>query len=169
MYSETPRTNNLSRNDNTYFHTIPDKPPIPEFHIRNLTLVTQSGSGCGGYNVWIEINVGHQSCNTSVIDEFSAGNTLFWFGKYLGSCRKFNLDSNLDSIKFKIKTNSTDVFCPDYFYVFKEDATFKSEHMNAWHEVSKTNDKIHIARRTAGAFELPKNGKYQIPKHTYLR
>ena len=145
-----------------YFQTIPEKPPIPEFQIRNLTLVTQSGTNCGGYNVWIEINVGHQSCNTSVIDEFAAGNTLFWFGKYLGSCRKFHLDSNLDSIKFKIMTNSTDDFCPEYFYIFKEDVTFKSEHMNDWHEVSKTNDKFHIASRTAGTFELPKNGKYQI-------
>ena len=71
--------------------------------IRNLTLTTHSSSDCGGYNVWIEIEVGNQTCNTSKIDEFSAGDTLLWFGKYLGSCRKFQFDSNLDSITFKIK------------------------------------------------------------------
>ena len=33
--------------------------------------------------------------------------------------------------------------------------TFKSDYMDDWHEVTKTNDKNHTARRTHGDFTLP--------------
>ena len=41
--------------------------------------------------------------------------------------------------------------------------TFYSDEMGQasgdWYERSKTNNRNHIARRTSGAFELPKSGK----------
>ena len=135
----------------------------PHLSLRNLTLTTHSGPDCGGFNIWIEIDVGNFSCNTSVIDEYSAGNTLLWFGKYLGSCRSFKFDTDLDLLNFRAKTNSTNDFCPKYFYAFMDDddgITFKSDIMNDWHEVSKTNDKNHTARRTHGDFTLPNAGKF---------
>ena len=92
----------------------------PKLSLRNLTLTTHSDSDCGGYNIWIEIDVGHQTCNTSIIDEYSAGDTLLWFGKYLGSCRSFHFETGLNMINFRVKTNSTNDFCPLYFYAFME-------------------------------------------------
>ena len=133
--------------------------------IRNLTLTTHSSSDCGGYNVWIEIEVGNQICNTTKIDSFSAGDTLLWFGKYLGSCRKFQFDSNLDSITFKIKTIGGDDYCPKYFYAFMDSIAFKSELMTDWYEEDTpgsyhdTNHRIHLANRTSEAFILPLTGK----------
>ena len=128
-------------------------------------MTTHSSSDCGGYNVWIEIEVGNQICNTSKIDSFSAGDTLLWFGKYLGSCRDFEFGKDLEQINFKVKENNTgDDFCPKYFYAFVEGGNnFRSDEMahesGDWYEYSKTNDRNHIARKTSGTFELPKSGK----------
>ena len=124
----------------------------------NLTVPTHSGSDCGGYDVWIEINVGNQSCNTSQIDAFSAGETLLWFGKYLGSCRNFVFNTDLNMIYYKVKTEGGNDFCPKYFYAFMDNATFKSEILTDWYEVTKTNDRNHTARRTHGTFILPNAG-----------
>ena len=137
----------------------------PTFSLRNLTLTTHGGSDCGGYNIWIEIDVGHPTCNTSIVDEYHAGDTLLWFGKYLGSCRSFHFETGLDMINFRVKTNSTNDFCPLHFFAFMENEegiTFKSDYMDDWHEVSKTNDKNHTARRTHGDFTLPIAGNFEI-------
>ena len=96
-------------------------------------MTTHSSSDCGGYNVWIEIEVGNQICNTSKIDSFSAGDTLLWFGKYLGSCRDFEFEKDWEQINFRVKENNTgDNFCPQYLYAFvdgdgENDVTFKSK------------------------------------------
>ena len=135
-----------------------------KWRLRNLTLTTQSDDYCGGYNVWIEIEVDNKTCITKQIPEFDRGNTLLWFGKYLGSCRDFEFGKDLELINFKIKENTGDDFCPRYLYAFVEGGvTFKSDEMahasGDWYERSKTNNRNHIARRTSGTFELPKSGK----------
>jgi hypothetical protein len=134
----------------------------PKLSLRNLTLTTHGGPDCGGYNVWIEIDVGHQTCITSIIDEFSPGDTLLWFGKFLGSCRSFHFGTDLDMINFRVKTKSTDKFCPLYFYAFMENEqsiTFRSDYMSAWHGIGNKN---HTARRTYGDFTLPIAGNFKI-------
>ena len=131
----------------------------PKSILLNITVPTYSSTDCGGYDVWIEINVGNRTCNTSKITEFDAGDTLLWVGKYLGSCQDFIFDKDLDDIHYKVKTEGGNDFCPKYFYAFMDSATFKSEIMTQWYEVSKTNDKNHIARRTHGTFVLPIAGK----------
>ena len=131
-----------------------------KWRLRNLTLTTHSGTDCGGYNIWIEIEVDKKTCITKEIPGFSAGNTLLWFGKYLGSCRGFDFGKDLDMINFKLKEKTNNDFCPKYLYAFMDsDVTFRSEIMTDWYEYDDTNDKIHIARRTSGTFELPKSGK----------
>ena len=137
---------------------------IPQWSLRNLTLTTHSDDYCGGYNVWIEIEVDNKTCITKEIPEFDRGNTLLWFGKYLGSCRDFEFGKDLELINFKVKENTGDDFCPRYLYAFVEGGvTFKSDEMahaaGDWYERSKTNNRNHIARRTSGTFELPKSGK----------
>ena len=131
--------------------------------IRNLTLTSHSGIGCGGYNVWIEINVGEITCNTSAISEFSAGNTLLWLGEYLGSCRNLEFDINLDEINFKIKSSNNDDFCPKYFFSFmNHGVTFKSPKMFRPYDGDKngrnTNEQNHVATRTQETIELPQAG-----------
>ena len=123
-------------------------------------MLTHSGSDCGGYDVWIEINVGNQTCNTTQIKEFSGGNTLLWFGKYLGSCQDIIFGRDLNMIDFKIKEPNGNDFCPKYFYGFMDGATFRSDIMDDWYEVSKTNNRNHVARRIHGIFELPKAGNF---------
>ena len=127
-------------------------------------MTTHSDDMCGGLNVWIEIEVDKKTCNTLEIPDFDRGNTLLWFGKYLGSCRDFEFGKDLELINFKVKENNTgNNFCPRYFYAFVEGGvTFKSDLMA---EASgdtydyQTNNRIHTARRTHGSFELPKSGK----------
>jgi hypothetical protein len=132
----------------------------PNSSLRNITLTTHSDNECGGYNVWIEIEVDKKTCITKQIPEFAAGNTLLWFGKYLGSCRDFEFGKDLDMINFKVKENTTNDFCPRYLYAFMDsDVTFRSDEMTAWYEYDDTNDKNHIARRISGTFELPEAGK----------
>ena len=128
--------------------------------LRNITLTKHSADYCGGYNVWIEIEVDKKTCITKEIPDFDRGNTLVWFGKYLGSCRDFEYGKDLKEIKFKVKENNTgDDFCPRYLYAFAEGGvTFKSNEMVDWYEHSKTNNRTHIARRTSRAFQLPKSG-----------
>ena len=128
--------------------------------IRNLTLTTHSGIGCGGYKVWIEFNVGEITCNTSVIPEFDAGNTLLWLGEYLGSCRNLEFDIDLDEVNFKIKSNSKDNFCPKYFFAFmNHGVTFKSYKMFRNYDGDKdgrnTNEQNHVATKTQETIELP--------------
>ena len=139
--------------------------------IRNLTLTTYSADGCGGYKVWIELQVNNKTCNTIEIPEFSGGDTLLWFGKYLGSCREFVFEKKLEEINFRVKENNTgDNFCPTYLYAFVDGegenvVTFKSNYMYCSTCISsydyRTNDKNHIANKTAGTFyfELPQYGK----------
>ena len=131
--------------------------------IRNLTLTTHSGIGCGGYNVWIEFNVGEITCNTSVIPGFDAGNTLLWLGEYLGSCRNLEFDIGLKEVNFKIKSTSGDDFCPKYFFAFmNHGVTFKSAEMFRVYDGDKngfnTNDRNHVATRTQETIELPQTG-----------
>ena len=128
-------------------------------------MTTHSNDYCGGFKVWIEIEVDKKTCNTLEIPDFDPGNTLLWFGKYLGSCRDFEFGKDLEQINFKVKENNTgDDFCPKYLYAFVEDGvTFRSDRMahesGDWYEYSKTNDRNHIARKTFGTFELPNSGK----------
>ena len=123
-------------------------------------MTTHGSSDCGGYNVWIEIEADNKTCITKEIPEFYAGDTLLWFGKYLGSCRDFEFGNELDIINFKVKENTGNDFCPRYLYAFvgDSDITFRSEEMTAWYEYDDTNDKNHIARRINEAFDLPMSG-----------
>jgi len=134
---------------------------IPKF-LRNLTLTTQSDDYCGGYNVWIEIEVDGKTCATKEIPGFDRGDTLLWYGKYLSSCRDFEFGEDLELIIFKVKSNSNNKYCPRYLHAFVEGGiTFKSDQMahesGDWYQNSKTNYRDHIARRTSGTFELPKS------------
>ena len=149
---ENPETNTLQ--------SVQTSTETPNSNLRNITLTTHSGTDCGGYNIWIEIEVDKKTCITKEIPGFSAGNTLLWFGKYLGSCRDFEFGKDLNMINFKVKEKTGNDFCPRYLYAFMDsDVTFKSEEMTAWYEYADTNDKNHIASRTSGTFELPKAGK----------
>ena len=128
--------------------------------IRNLTLTTHSGIGCGGYNVSLEVNVGKITCNTSVIPGFYAGNNLLWLGEYLGSCRNLEFDIGLKEVSFKIKSTSGDDFCPEYFFAFmNHGVTFKSPIMFHDYDGDKngrnTNEQNHVATRTQETIELP--------------
>ena len=126
-------------------------------------MTTYSKDGCGGYKVWIELEVNNKTCNTKEIPDFSAGNTLLWFGKYLGSCRDFEFEKDWEQINFRVKENNTgDNFCPTYLYVFvdgegENDITFKSNEMYTCSTCTtydyQTNDRNHIARK------LPQSGK----------
>ena len=127
-------------------------------------MTTHSDDYCGGYNVWIEIEVNGKKCTTKEIPEFDRGNTLVWYGKYLSSCRDFEFGEDLELINFKVKSNSNNKYCPRFLYAFMEGGiTFKSDEMahefGDWYSKSKTNYRNHIARRTGGTFELPKSGK----------
>ena len=114
----------------------------PNSSLRNITLTTHSDNECGGYNVWIEIEVDKKTCITKEIPDFDAGNTLLWFGKYLGSCRGFEFGKDLDMINFKVKEKTGNDFCPRYLYAFMDsDVTFRSDEMTAWYEYDDTNDK----------------------------
>ena len=138
-----------------------------------MTIYNDQGRGdsCGGYSVWIELEVNNKTCNTKEIPDFSTGNTLLWFGKYLGSCRDFEFEKDWEQINFRVKENNTgDNFCPAYLYAFvdgdgENEVTFRSNDMYSCSTCTTydytTNDRNHIARKTAGSFhcELPQSGK----------
>jgi hypothetical protein len=138
-----------------------------------LTIYNDHGAGdsCGGYKVWIELEAGNKTCNTEEIPDFDTGNTLLWFGKYLGSCRDFEFEKDWEQINFRVKENNTgDDFCPAFLYAFvdgdgENDVTFRSDDMYSCSTCTtydyQTNDRNHIARKTAGSFyfELPQSGK----------
>ena len=127
-----------------------------------ITFIEREGF-CGGYKVWIELEVDNKTCNTKEIPKFSGGTTLLWFGTYLGSCRDFVFEENWEQINFRVKENNTgDNFCPTYLYVFvdgegENDITFKSNEMYTCSTCTtydyQTNDRNHIARK------LPQSGK----------
>ena len=133
-----------------------------------------NGDSCGGYKVWIELEAGNKTCNTKEIPDFSAGNTLLWFGKYLGSCRDFEFEKDWEEINFRVKENNTgDDFCPLKLYAFvdgdgENDVTFRSNDMYSCSTCTtydyQTNHRNHIARKTAGSFyfELPQSGKSDL-------
>ena len=138
-----------------------------------MTIYNDQGRGdrCGGYSVWIELEVNNKTCNTKEIPDFSTGNTLLWFGKYLGSRRDFEFEKDWEQINFRVKENNTgDNFCPAYLYAFvngdgENEVTFRSDDMYSCSTCTTydytTNDRNHIARKTAGSFhfELPQSGK----------
>ena len=180
MYSQSSFLILYCRHKKTIFFKLKPEPrsepekPKPNT-IRNLTLTTHSADGCGGYQVWIELEVDNKTCNTKEIPEFSGGNTLLWFGKYLGSCRDFVFENDWEQINFRVKENNTgDNFCPTYLYAFVDgegeiDVTFKSNDMYSCSTCTtydyQTNNRNHIARKTGGIFELPQSGK---SVHTFI-
>ena len=167
------RTRDFTVNKIIFFNLEPEALSEPEKPktIRKLALTTYPTDGCGGLKVSIELEVDNKICNTKEIPNFIGGDTLLWFGTYLGSCRDFVFEENWEQINFRVKENNTgDNFCPTYLYVFvdgdgENDVTFKSNDMYCSTCISSydysTNDKNHNARKTAGSFyfELPQSGK----------
>lgn len=110
--------------------------------IKEIQLSTHPDLSCGGYLVQIEIIQNEKSCLTEKIDEFTRGKTLRWTlsNKKLGDCK--DLDVHIaKEISFKMKTESTNDFCPEHFHLELDyGVTFLSGKMVHWHDNSDNED-----------------------------
>ena len=168
------RTRDFTVNKIIFFNLEPEALSEPEKPktIRKLALTTYPTDGCGGLKVSIELEVDNKICNTKEIPNFIGGDTLLWFGTYLGSCRDFVFEENWEQINFRVKENNTgDNFCPTYLYVFvdgdgENDVTFKSNEMYSCSTCTTydytTNDRNHIARKTSKHFTMLVGGMYVV-------
>ena len=71
-------------------------------------------SVCGSSNgIKIKIETkSNQKCTTELSDDFSAGDSVPWSGKKLGSCENIKIDATEESISLWIMQEETDNFCP---------------------------------------------------------
>ena len=116
--------------------------------IQELDLTIRDGSGCGGYDVYIELIQEKTTCNTSIISDFDQGAKLSWTGSQLGSCvdRPFFYDDN-DEIKFKIRSTAGDDFCPNSFTItMKDGKKYEDRGMNDMVD-NKKGKQLRTAKR----------------------
>ena len=65
------------------------------------------------------------------------------------------MGNSADDISYKIKTDSTEDFCPEYLTIYTEEHEFKNlNKMSDWYKRESTNERRHMVTR-----RLPKYQK----------
>ena len=94
----------------------------------------------------------NQECTTELSDDFSAGDSVPWSGKKLGSCEKVEIDIKAPTISLWIIQEEKDNFCPISVTVTLRDTSFLLSLPKGDEHNLETNVKEYIAFNMAGKF-----------------
>ena len=97
-------------------------------------------------------NKSDQECTTKLSDDFSAGGSVTWNGKELGSCEKIEIDIKAPSIALWIMQEEKDNFCPISVTINLKDTSFLLSLPKGDEHNLATNVNKYVAFNLAGKF-----------------
>ena len=101
--------------------------------LREVDLFINRGNYCGGTNLYIEIIIDKEKkCDTEREKSFNPYRPIKWKKERLGNCTDIEFDANLEQIKFDIKTDDNDKFCPGKITFTMNNEKFIKDTMTEW-------------------------------------